>query len=295
MDCCHWDQSLLRSALCASRRLTPLLHLFGLTRTLQLEVGIAMCTTGQPAPTNHFLTKLQRLLMPPSMKQILFRRIFILLHGLRLAIMVKRADQRYLESIGKLRHCISPKKPCRVHYHFVGVIISEAAQYEPHNYYYYTYTQTNTFQAVLAANNQASFVLFLYKEGGIQWTTGNSHDGVNGTYFCLVHNRYLSSCFKFSNNLCWKGLRGQPATVGINAGDGINFETVTGTNTDAVINIASTTNIGIPGMWAFQGIDIYCDTTCFKWLGTTKLHFLCNNWPHCILKDDLMPRCNPRI
>ena len=40
--------------------------------------------------------------------------------------------------------------------------------------------------------------------------------------------------------------------MGLNAGDGINFANVTGTNTDDVINIASTTNIGIPGMWAFK-------------------------------------------
>ena len=51
-----------------------------------------------------------------------------------------------------------------------------------------------------------------------------------------------------------RGLGGEPATVGINAGDGMNFETVTGTNTDAIINISSTTNIGIPGMWAFKGM-----------------------------------------
>ena len=30
------------------------------------------------------------------------------------------------------------------------------------------------------------------------------------------------------------------------------FETVTGSNTNEVINVDSTTNIGIPGMWAFQ-------------------------------------------
>ena len=43
-----------------------------------------------------------------------------------------------------------------------------------------------------------------------------------------------------------------PATVGLNAGDGVTFETVTGTNTDDIINIASTTNIGIAGLWAFK-------------------------------------------
>ena len=62
------------------------------------------------------------------------------------------------------------------------------------------------------------------------------------------------------------GTGGQPATVGLNAGDGVNFVNVTGSNTDDIINIASTTNIGIPGMWAFKvnGAQItgtVCDTT----------------------------------
>lgn len=34
-------------------------------------------------------------------------------------------------------------------------------------------TQTNTFQAVLATDEESSYVLFLYEEGGIQWTTSD--------------------------------------------------------------------------------------------------------------------------
>ena len=50
-----------------------------------------------------------------------------------------------------------------------------------------------------------------------------------------------------------KGLGGNEATVGLNAGDAMmNSLTVTGSNTADVINIASTTNIGIQGIWAFQ-------------------------------------------
>ena len=69
---------------------------------------------------------------------------------------------------------------------------------------------------MLTANSDSSYVFFLYEEGGIQWTTST------------------------------------PPTVGLNAGDGETFASVTGTNTPNVINIDSTTNIGIPGMWAFQ-------------------------------------------
>ena len=32
----------------------------------------------------------------------------------------------------------------------------------------------------------------------------------------------------------------------------MNFALVTGSNTDAVINISSTSNVGIPGKWAFK-------------------------------------------
>ena len=43
--------------------------------------------------------------------------------------------------------------------------------------------QTNTFQAVLIATNVSSYILFLYEEGGIQWTTADNDGGVNGV--CL--------------------------------------------------------------------------------------------------------------
>ena len=48
------------------------------------------------------------------------------------------------------------------------------------------------------------------------------------------------------------------ATVGFNAGDMENFATVPGSNTANVINISSTSNVGIPGMWMFQvnGVQI---------------------------------------
>ena len=34
--------------------------------------------------------------------------------------------------------------------------------------------QTNTFQCILATDHSSSFVIFLYKEGGIQWAAGES-------------------------------------------------------------------------------------------------------------------------
>lgn len=48
------------------------------------------------------------------------------------------------------------------------------------------------------------------------------------------------------------GLGGTPATVGIDSGDMVNFMSVPGSGTADVINISSTSNVGIPGMWLFQ-------------------------------------------
>ena len=62
---------------------------------------------------------------------------------------------------------------------------------------------------------------------------------------------------------------GPPATVGLNAGDNVTFASVTGSNTNDVINIEQTTNIGVPGIWAFQvnGAEV---------LGTSSDHDNCD-------------------
>ena len=90
-----------------------------------------------------------------------------------------------------------------------------------------TFVQTNTFQAILATNGLRSFVIFLYADGKIQWTTGSASGGTNG-------------------------LGGTPAQVGFDAGDGIRHATIPGSRTDAIINITQTSNVGIPGMWIFR-------------------------------------------
>lgn len=63
------------------------------------------------------------------------------------------------------------------------------------------FMQTNTFQCVLVSDSQLSFVIFLYADGLIQWTTGDASGGMNG-------------------------LGGTEAQVGFNAGDGIRFASV---------------------------------------------------------------------
>jgi len=87
--------------------------------------------------------------------------------------------------------------------------------------------QTNTFQCVLATSTNESFVIFLYADGGIQWTTGDESGGING-------------------------LGGTEALAGINAGDSTNFITIPGSLTPSIINITQTSNVGIPGVWMFK-------------------------------------------
>ena len=72
-----------------------------------------------------------------------------------------------------------------------------------------------------------SFVIFLYADGGIQWTTGDASEGVDG-------------------------LGGIPAHVGFNAGDGNRSATVPASRTDDIVDIELTSNVGIPGMWVLQ-------------------------------------------
>ena len=68
--------------------------------------------------------------------------------------------------------------------------------------------------------------MFLYNVGEIQWTTGDDSGGSNG-------------------------IGGTEALAGINAGDGVNHITVPGSLTPSIIDIAQTSNVGIPGVWMF--------------------------------------------
>ena len=72
-----------------------------------------------------------------------------------------------------------------------------------------------------------SFVKFLYADGEIQWTTGGASGGING-------------------------FGGTPAQVGFDAGDGERFFSVPGSQTNEIVNITSTTNVDVPGVWTFQ-------------------------------------------
>ena len=79
----------------------------------------------------------------------------------------------------------------------------------------------------MATALKCSFVIFLYPNGKVQWTTGDDSGGIDG-------------------------FGGTEALAGINAGDGINNITIPGSLTPSIINIAQTSNVGIPGVWMFH-------------------------------------------
>ena len=76
------------------------------------------------------------------------------------------------------------------------------------------FPQVNTFQAVLATDGNITFVMFLYND--IQWSSGYT-------------------------------------TTGFNAGDGVHYYTVPESLTaDDILNLDSTSNVGIPGMYTYR-------------------------------------------
>ena len=102
---------------------------------------------------------------------------------------------------------------------------------------YVYYLQTNTLQCVLATTLTESFIIFLYADGRMQWTTGDDSGGSSG-------------------------LGGTEALAGINAGDGVNSITIPGSITPEVINITQTSNVGTPGVWMFKVGEGNCIIMC---------------------------------
>nr|XP_020143666.1 sushi, nidogen and EGF-like domain-containing protein 1 isoform X2 [Microcebus murinus] len=86
----------------------------------------------------------------------------------------------------------------------------------------------NTFQTVLITDGKFSFTIFNYES--ISWTTGtHASSGGNAT-----------------------GLGGIAAQAGFNAGDGRRYFSIPGSRTADVAEVETTTNVGVPGRWAFR-------------------------------------------
>jgi len=73
----------------------------------------------------------------------------------------------------------------------------------------------------MGTDGNHSFVIYLYADGEIQWTISEDPNSV-------------------------------PAQVGFDAGDGIWFFAVPESRKPEMINISSTSNVGIPGVWMFR-------------------------------------------
>ena len=84
---------------------------------------------------------------------------------------------------------------------------------------------------MLVSDGRLSFVIFLYAEGLIQWTTGDASGGTNG-------------------------LGGTPAQVGFNSGNGRQYASVRGSRTPNIVNIDDDIgNTGVKGVWVFRVDD----------------------------------------
>ena len=80
--------------------------------------------------------------------------------------------------------------------------------------------QNNTFQCVLARSGSQSYAIYLYADGLIQWASG--------------------------------AIGSDAALAGYDAGDGVTSFTVPVSQTDDIIDIVSTSNVNVPGMWVFR-------------------------------------------
>uniref|UniRef100_A0A7N5JHY7 Sushi, nidogen and EGF like domains 1 n=1 Tax=Ailuropoda melanoleuca TaxID=9646 RepID=A0A7N5JHY7_AILME len=86
----------------------------------------------------------------------------------------------------------------------------------------------NTFQTVLITDGKFSFTIFNYES--ITWTTGtHASSGGDAT-----------------------GLGGIAAQAGFNAGDGQRYFSIPGSRTADMAEVETTTNVGVPGRWAFR-------------------------------------------
>ncbi|XP_058521199.1 sushi, nidogen and EGF-like domain-containing protein 1 [Ochotona princeps] len=86
----------------------------------------------------------------------------------------------------------------------------------------------NTFQTVLITDGKLSFTIFNYES--ITWTTG-THASSGGDA---------------------NGLGGIAAQAGFNAGDGRRYFNIPGSRTADMAEVETTTNVGVPGRWAFR-------------------------------------------
>ena len=91
----------------------------------------------------------------------------------------------------------------------------------------YTISQVNTFQAhvLYSPGMSEALVIFLYPEGGIEWTTGDADGGVNG-------------------------LGGNPAVVELTSPS--DSLTIPDSGSGAIVDIETQSNVNISGVFVFR-------------------------------------------
>ena len=111
-------------------------------------------------------------------------------------------------------YCCSSNSPVKL---YTNIIIIDIICVDSHAVSYCCFfSQTVTFQCILATDGINSFVFFLYGDGEI--------------------NSYLS----------------RRAQVGLNAGNGVDFISVNGSLTSSIFNIDQESNVGCPGVFVYQ-------------------------------------------
>ena len=80
---------------------------------------------------------------------------------------------------------------------------------------------------MLGTDGNISFAFLFYADEMIEWTTGDADGGIGG-------------------------LGGDPADVGFIDDGGVNSFFIPGSNTSDILNVDTTTNVGLPGAWLFQ-------------------------------------------
>ncbi|KAL5481924.1 hypothetical protein EMCRGX_G022199 [Ephydatia muelleri] len=124
-----------------------------------------------------------------------------------------------------------------------GTIVSPQwlfiATWDHVGYYSYGTDKTNTFQAVLATDNVRSYAILQYADGLIQWPSSG-------------------------------------AQAGCNAGDGITYVNIPGSRTPSILNIATSSNVGVGGQWVFLISQAYIDINECT-LGVSGCNQICTN------------------
>ncbi|XP_068098040.1 dendrite extension defective protein 1-like [Hyperolius riggenbachi] len=113
------------------------------------------------------------------------------------------------------------------HYHAKWLFVSTWYRVQPYNAIDY---MENTFQALLSTDGHSTYVIFNYKN--IEWVAAMDITLINFSYETL--------------------LRGSPAMAGLNTGSNTGYYKLPGSLTPDIINITRTSNVQVPGRWAFR-------------------------------------------